>query len=576
MEPAPIAEHAEVMEPVAVMEDVAPALAISPGSLAANPEFMARMANESTFALLAERRPEWAEALATYRDDPVTLADAAEVLLAADPRLVDLLLPVVPNAGVPDRTGEDVRVDLLAASAHLEGNTLVGWIQGVGVAENGGWLAVDIGGGPALDLQFGFGNAWSREATLDRSQATSAMVTDVIPEVVGNTVHFEVDLSRSSRFEPGHSGAAVAMVKAFDGSIHDVGPAGILGEPSTESFAVLAAIVESQPVVDADLAVALAVTFGTLRSIVADNVVETVDADAVEWLHYGESLDTWLEEQKAEWSFSTLNPLGKLVWAWPAAQAVAYGAFPLSAQANLLSADEYRFVVPDVASLQALRDGAPLRESAAETATAIDVSTWSVLRYRASDDLMTTLCANDGLDRRTCRAWRADRTAGVDLGTVAGQRVPIHEGVSSTLQLDILEHQGEYIGDCATATTLVMNTMQSVGLPALAMGWSGSDLATPTHDVPLWFDGDRFRGTQRGPPKEWRKDTAFVYLFLPGVHPENAFALASEPHGWSRGGSVAGGWTTFREVEALLRDGLPADVVGGWIDVQAAGGWPTW
>lgn len=528
------------------------------------------------FQTLLVERAELAEALSEHIDDDALLNEAAAVVLRADARLVDLLLPLSPVGGTPDRTGEDVRVDLFDAFVELQGSELVGWIRGVGVAENGAWLGVDVGGGPALDLQFGFGNAWSRESVLDNGAASNALAREVLPEIEGDTVHFRVDLADSARYEPGHAGAAVAMIKSFDDTIHDVGPAGVLGIPATESLEVLEALVAAGSVFDANLAVAIAVNFGALRSIVADDVVATVDADAVEWLQYGESLDTWLVEAGADWSFGELDALGKLTWAWPAAQAVAYGAFPLAAQREPLDAARYRFVVPDVATLVALRDGVELRENAGETATAIDASVWAKLRYRTHDDLMGTLCAAEEIDRASCRTWRFERGAGRDLGVVGGSVVALHEGVSSSLQVEILRDQGQYIGDCATATTLAINALQSIGLPAIAMGWSGTDLATPTHDVPLWYNGESFVGTQRGPPREWRKESAFVYVTLPGVHPENAFSLAREPNGWSRGGAVVGGWTTFREVEQILNQGLPSSVFGQWIDVQAAGGWPTW
>lgn len=521
---------------------------------------------------LRRERPGLADALGEREgaDEAVALVERA------DPRLVDLLIPAVPDGPVPDLTGEDLRVDLLDADLRLEGTELVGSVRGIGAAENGVWVGLDTRGGPALDLLMGFGRGWSREAVLDGGAPSPALARDVMPRVEGDTVSFRADLSGSARFDPAHAGTAVAMVRSFDGVVEDVGPAGILGQPPAGAADVLVALARSGPVTDADLAVALAVTFGALRAVVAPEVAPVVDADAVAWLRYGEGLDAWLAAHGAAWRFSTLDPLGKLVWAWPAAQAVGYGAVALAREKEPLDLARYRFAVPDAGTLGRLRDLAPMRPQLAATANAIDTDVWARLRYRARDELMRALCAGKALDRAVCDGWTADRKAGRDLGRLGEQVVPLEEGVSSTWQLDVLAREGAYVGDCATATTLAIHTLQAVGVPAVGMGWAGADDATPTHDVPLWYDGERFFGTQRGPEQAWAKDRAFVYVTLPVVHPVNGFSLARETGGWSRGGAVAAGWASYGEVARILREGLRAPALGEWVDVQAAGGWPSW
>ncbi len=504
-------------------------------------------------------------------------ADAEPVLAVverADALLAALLLPRVPGVPLPDRTGEDVRVDLLDADIWLEGSELVGTVHGTGADENGVWVVVDVGGGPAPDLELGFGRQWSRERTL-HGAPSPALARDVMPEVEKDRVSFRADLSGSQLFEPGHVGYAVASVKSFDGTIRDEGPGGLLGEPGNDRIEVLAALVASGPVSDADLAVALAVTFGTIRPVVADEVVPLVEADALAWLRYGESLDGWLEAGEAQWRLGSQDALGKLVWAWPAAQAVAYGQFALSVEEQRLSEAKYRFVVPSVATLEALRAMVPVRGDLVNTTTAVDRWTWERLRYRANDALMTTLCHNGGLDSSTCKGWQKERGELRPLGVVDGVKVPTSEGVSASYQLEVLAREGQFVGDCATATALSIAAMQALGIPAVGMGWAGDVLASPTHDVPMWFDGQVFRPTQGGPGRDWNNERAFVYVTLPGVHPV-AYSMGSEPNGWRRGGAVAGGWTTFGEVDRILREGLPASIVGDWVDVQAAGGWPTW
>lgn len=521
---------------------------------------------------LKAAHPALATSLLARPADLDTLAAVAALLARADARLVELLDPAAPDGPLLDLTGEDARVDLAEADVWLEGTTLVGTARGVGVAENGVWLDLDLDGGPAPDLRLGYGNGWTRALPLDGGVSPP---TGPLPLVEGDRVSFSLDLAGSGRLGRGLAGAATAHVMTLDGRVEDIGPAGILGPAPDEALDVLLALVQSGPVEDPDLAVALAATFGALRPLVSDGLVATVDADAVAWLRYGEGLDTWLAAAGAEWRFGTLDAFGKLTWAWPAAQAVVYGAVPLAREADLLDAERYRFAVPDVATLARLRTRAPLVPAAAGTARAVDEAINATLRYRAHDALMARLCEGGVRPEAECKEWDVDRRAGANLGQLAGETVHLWEGVSATWQLGVFGRHATYVGDCATATALTIATLQALGLPAIGMGWSGADLSTPTHDVPLWYDGTTFRATQRGPGPSWARSSVFVYVTLPAVHPVNAWTLGREPGGWSRGGAVAAGWTTYGTLTEVLRDGLPGTVVGGWVDVQAAGGWPT-
>ncbi len=529
----------------------------------------------SALVSLEAADPSLAEALARHADGDL-LEAAATVLLLVDPRLRDLLLPVEPVGPYPDRLHEDVRVDLIEADVRLEGTRLVGTVRGVGAADNGVWLELDTRGGPLNDLLLGFGRGWSREATIDGGAPSPMLAREVMPVVGDDSVSFSVDLAGSARFDARHAGRVTASIKSFDGSIADVGPGGFLGAPPDDALVLFASFVAAGPIADPDLALAVAIGFGTLRGQVADGVVPTVDADALAWLRYGESVDAWLAERGATWRLSTQDALGKLVWGWPAAQSVAYGQFALAKQPEPLSLDVWRFVVPNVADLTALRDQAPKLADPGATADAVDAWLWKGMDYRTNDDLMRALCRDGGVERDTCKAWNAERIRSVTLGKVGAVEVAASEGVSVALQRRLLSERGRFVGDCAVATGMAVWTLQALGIPAIGMGWAGTDTSTPTHDVPLWLDGDTFRATQRGPGRDWAAESAFVYVTLPGVHPVNAFGLAREPNGWSRGGAVVGGWTRFAEVRRILADGLPASIVGGWIDVQAAGGWPTW
>jgi hypothetical protein len=525
---------------------------------------------EPPWTWLQAERPALADALASRNVSAATLDATAAVLDQADPRLVDLLLPAGTDAPLADATGEDPQVDLLSADAWLDGTVLHGFVAGPGVVEDGAALDVDLGNGPAADLELRFGRGWARALPLDGGIAPLA--DNVVPEIGDDRLDFAIDLGNRAPA----AGSVRARLPTADGRTEDVGPAGLLGEPPDEALDVLLALVEAEPVTDADLAVSLAITFGTLRPLVADDVVTRVDADAVDWLRYGQGLDAWLADAGAEWRFDDLDAFGKLTWAWPAAQSVVYGAVPLAGVAGPLDADHYRFVVPDVATLERLRDLAPLSASLSGTAHAVDAAINGRLRYRTHDALMETLCRTRRMGKDVCAGWRADARSGRTLGVLGDTPVAQYEGVSASWQVGVLAREGAWVGDCATATALTIATLQALGIPAIGVGWSGEDFATPTHDIPLWYDGERFRGTQVGPAAKWANARAFVYVTLPGVHPINTFTLGREPGGWSRGGAVAGGWTTFGDLARTLREGLPAEVVGGWVDVEAAGGWPGW
>jgi hypothetical protein len=523
---------------------------------------------------LAAEAPLLVGSLAARNLDGDAILATARVLAAADPRLVDLLVPAAPDGPLVDTTGGRPELDLLDADVWLEGTTLVGVVRGHGVAEQGVWLDLDLEDGPAADLQLGFGRGWTRATPLDGGPVP---VSGPYPTVDGDSIAFTLDLADSGRPARGYAGAVTARVRSLDGLYEDPGPGGLLGPAPDEAVDVLLALtLDDTPVADPDLAVALAVTFGAVRPLVTDDVVATVDADALAWLRYGEGLDTWLAAAGAQWRFADLDAFGLLTWAWPAAQAIVYGAVPLATQADLLDADHYRFVVPDVGTLATLRTRAPVAPTAAETARAVDAAINGGLRYRAHDTLMAELCRTGARTDTECKGWEADLLAKTNLGQVGEHTVHLWEGVSATWQVGVFRRYGTYVGDCATATGLTIATLQALGIPAIGMGWSGEDLTTPTHDVPLWYDGATFRATQRGPGPSWARSSAFVYVTLPAVHPVNAWTLAREPGAWSRGGAVAGGWTTYGRLTQVLRDGLPGRVVGSWVDTQANGGWPSW
>ncbi len=575
-EPAPTGA-ATARAPVAPVADVeAPSGTEGPDATASDatgPDGTASDGTASTdpWDRVADAHPALAAAIVARHPDDATLDAAAAVLLAADARLVDLLVPAAPDGPLADLVGESPGVDLVDAEVWLDGTVLRGAARGRGIVENGVWLDLDLQGGPAADLRLGFGRGWSRANALDGGDHPPPGPAPVLGD---DRIDFEYDLARAGRASRGLAGAVTARLRTADGRVEDVGPAGALGPLPDEAVDVLLALLHAGPIADADLAVAIAVTFGALRPLVADDVVATVDTDAVAWLRYGEGLDAWLAENDADWRLGELDALGKLVWAWPAGQAIVYGAVPLLGERAPLDAARWRFVVPSAATLTRLRDTAPIGTRVVAVARAVDDTVNARLRYRAHDALMDSLCRRGVRTEEECQGWLADRKASRTLGTLGDTPVHLWEGVSASWQVDVFAREGAYVGDCATATQLAIATMQALGIPAVGMGWSGADLDTPTHDVPLWYDGTTFRATQRGPGPAWTRSSAFVYVTLPAIHPVNAWTGAHEPGAWTRGGAVAGGWTTYGSLTGVLRDGLPGATVGRWIDTQAAGGWP--
>lgn len=443
---------------------------------------------------------------------------AADVLAAADPALVALLDASPPSAW-PDERGELDDVDLVEAQAAVEGTILTARIRGRGVAEGGGWLDLDLAGGPAPDLHLGAGDGWMRAAPMSGWARGPEVALAGEATVTGDEVRLRVDLGE--RVEAGHTGGAVAIVKGASG--WDVGPAGRLGPPRDDARALLAALVAGgAPVAeDPDLTLAVAIAWGGLRALVEPDVLPVLERDAAARLAYGLTVDASLTERGAAWRLADAPPLAKVLWAWPAGEAAVYGPAPLAHAADRLSLADYRRLVP--ASLEPWRDLAPLRPGLAATAAAVDAAVAARLRYRA-DPALASL--------ETQRALYAE--------------------------------EGAFVGDCVTATTVAVAMLQALGVPATGLGWVGGD---SFHNLPLYLDGDRLRATQPGPAEE-----VYAYAFVPVLDPAVGLRVATES-GWARGGAVVGGRTG--DVARRLDEGVPWIDVARWTTEARAGGWPS-
>jgi hypothetical protein len=516
----------------------------------------------------------------------------ADLIDAADPSLVQLLLPKDDHRPLEELSGEAPSVrgaprppDLLSARAWLDGTVLRGEVTGRGVAEHGAWLQLDTRGGPAPDLFVGVADEDAvRVATMDDWAYGPQTALAGSSRVSADTVRFAVDLAPTGRVRAGDGGAAVAIVR--DATTWDPGPAGALVPQKPDALTILGALLDAaaKPGDDAhvdvlddpDLAVAVALGFAPWLRWVAPEVRATVAEDAVERFAYGVELDPWLEAAGAQWRFASLPAGAKLVWASPGAQAVSYGAMPVARAAAPLSLARYRFAVPDADTLAAYRDGMPLDPDPFTTAGLRDDAIWARLRYRASAEAMEAVCEAGLVSHNRCAAEASERAHRADLGVVDGVRVPLDGGVSATHQLGVLEREGEFVGDCATATTVALTAFASVGLPGVALGYAGPSFDFPTHDLPLVLIGDRFTSPQSTPSQRWAADTTWVYAHPPVLSGVHGGTLATEPAGaFARGGGVAGGRTTYGALGAWLDAGVPLSTVVGWAREGARGEWPT-
>ncbi len=532
-----------------------------------------------------------------FGDREKDLAPLADLVREADPDLVRLLLPKTVTGALPDTVGEGLaqrarlkasaaeaeddlpEVDLLEAEATLRGGVLRARIVGNGVAEGGVALELDTRGGPAPDLLVRVPAADTvTVATLDTwvegpAQAFPGQVT-----LTEDTVSLTVDLTATGRLEGDHAGAAVARIEAGEGAtrVLDRGPAGRLGRPSPHALHVLKAMLATKGVDltdDPDLALAVALGFAPWRGWVAPEVRAEVAEDAADWFRYGLGLDAWLERAGATWRLGTLPGDAKLIWAWPGAQSVGYGAFAVARESSLLSRERYRFLVPDVATLEVWRDALPLGEDVLSTAEVRDTALWDELRYRATPDAMDAVCEDGRVRSNMCAGWARDVADGKDLGWVDGVRVGLDQGVSASHQLRVRAKEHTLVGDCATATTVSIAAMQAVGVPAIPVGYEGDDWTTPTHVQPAVLIGERFVSPQDYPSAKWSSAFAWVYVAVPALDPSMAGALGEEPGGGARGPAVAAGRTTYGALSMWAEPGVPLATVMGWVRDGMRGEW---
>ena len=118
----------------------------------------------------------------------------------------------------------------------------------------------------------------------------------------------------------------------------------------------------------------------------------------------------------------------------------------------------------------------------------------------------------------------------------------------------------------------MITALQAVGLSPLALGWAGETWFDPTHNLPLVWDGQRFRATQAGPSGKWNGHAAFVYAPLP---PLNGHGLMLGWAGFGAAGpAVAGAQTTYGELNDWLEDGIAQDTVLRWLADSHDGAWP--
>jgi hypothetical protein len=512
--------------------------------------------------------PGLAEAVAARTSD---VGPIAALLSRADPALVPLLLPARPEGPVEDAVGEVEEVDLLSASVWRDGTVVEGEIRGRGVAQQGAWLHLDTGGGPAPDLQLGFGAGWLRASRMTGWAYGGPILLNGSSVVTGDTVRFRVDLAQLGPVDLDHAGSVVALMRGRTQT--DYGPAGAFGPAEAHALDALVALPAAAAAVDPDLTVAVALAFGPWRGLVEPDVVPLVEEDAAGWLRYGLGVDAWLAAHGAGWSLRDQPAFAKLLWAWPGGQSFAYGAFPVATHATLLSRERYRFAVPSADTLVALRDLLPIWPTAWDTAVRRDDVIWAKMRYRASADGMRALCASGEARKDDCKAWGEEQARGFDLGEIDGTRIPTDLGTSASLQVDLEARFAQFWGDCSTAVAIALAAYQSVGLVPLGLGYAGPSWDYPTHDFPLFLDGDRFVSPQGMPHAGWADARTYAYAVIPALDPVLGAGMGKSRAGWAQGASVVGGEITYGQVAAWVQQGVALDDVAGWVLAAREGRW---
>ena len=495
-------------------------------------------------------------------------------LAAPDPWLLSLLDPPVSSGELADFSAESAAADLTAAEVRLDGTVLSGHILGNHLEKNGAWLVLDLSGGPAPDLRLGVGKGWVRAAPVlaDGWSTGPSMPLVGTTTLKGDRLDFRVDLLATGRVEAGHAGAVTALVS--DGVVEDTGPGGSVGPPISPARAVWEGMQGEDLGLDPDLALAVALDFGIWYARVQPQVQPIVLEDARGWYRYGAALDGWLQSRGLPWRLRDQSPLAKLLWAWPGGQTVIYGAMPLAFEQGAMDEARYRFHVLAPQLLPSLRDNLPVQADLWGTAQARDTFVWQHLRYRGPEGAMRALCRNGVFTPEECKGWLKEVADKKNLGSVDGVTIPLEGGVSAAFQWERYQHEQEFVGDCATATSLSMAAYQAVGLVPLAAGYAGPDWNSPTHEQPFVLDGSVFLSTQTGPSPTFARENTYAYVILPLLHPVHSLSVGWEPGGWARGGAVAGGWMWYGVLARQWENGISLESVGQWLETQWNGGWP--
>ncbi len=528
-------------------------------------------------------------AVARYTDD---LGAVADVLEAADPQLVPLLLPH-DTAGTLTDDASEIPVGPDIAWVKIRREVRGGVVEYRGRVEGDDLdrvqIYVDAQGGPAPDRVYTLGNP-----ILQSEVIPGGTMADIGVGVPGQA--FADD--RGWTFvlpmaNPGPVSMTVRARRADDTGISDPterdrvddAAGGVFGATS-EAVGLLVALLsegghggpplragdDGGPEDDPDLLVAVALAWAPWLDLVDAAVRPQVRADARDRLRYAREVDAWLSERARPWSVHGLGSVQKVLWAWPGGQGVVYGARPLAWESDALSAEAYRFHVADLETLRILRDEFPLKDTPYTTGDARDDKTWADLDYRADDAGMEALCDQKLLDRRTCFRWQRDRDEQRSLGLVDGAPIAMNLGTSASIQTDRWVEEDSFAGDCSTATSVMISMLQSVGLAPLALGWAGQTWYEPTHNLPLVWDGLRFLPMQASPSAKWRSKPAFVYALVP---PLQSHAMGVGWGGFGAAGpSVPGSQTSYADLDSLLMEGVVAETVMRWLTEGQAGGWP--
>jgi len=577
--------------------------------------------DDKAFETFAQEFPQLAEDLLLVEDvadgldddEAAAVATITQMLLALDDEDWEIVAPLLAAWRPPCRNldieldgdlsdwPQDVWLDPVAQpSAESPGN--LGKFNAIGTAMDGHalWFAFDLslnynpgdvylvvemdtGAGPLRDYGF--------SVRLDGDKHTVSL--------------WHVDLDNNSHYHnPGPIQAAVAgdvlevmvpmgvfvyaerSVFRFTPYIHSsqatdettwARPIHIPVEPTAGALGELFHLVRAVPAAatspSTTLAVALQERYWTFNR--GEVSVETIRADGAAFLDYALGLPAWLEEQGLPDHFGPLPLREKLHWAWRAGVSMSWSSFPIQPMFYRppMTDELYHYWVMTVEDLEWYRNlvvGSGLLDTVAdaqELGNELDSLAWDLLFYVTRPENVEMLCGIGFWGPDICDNFEEDWYAdGTDLDEIAGTEVKIWTAGSATLEREVFEEKGHFLGDCGNQTQVMRAMLRAMGL-AGASGSYGAPAGAqgPVHAFPFFYDPvDEVWDVPQDPSYfgDWNQSPAYAHFTLPPRYPY-AYATWSYVDPGVMGGNtyILTDVETYAGVADLHIDGLERDLV---------------